>query len=99
MGGLETVKILVTGKNGFIGNNLVDRLLSEGHEIICFNDSKYKEIDAVIHLAAIAGIKPELQDACVHYKVNVLETVDLLEFCVKYSIPKFIFISSSSVFR
>jgi len=92
------VKILVTGKNGFIGNNLVDRLLSEEHEIIRLDDSKYKEIDAVIHLAAIAGIKPELQDACVHYKVNVLETVDLLEFCVKYSIPKFIFISSSSVY-
>jgi len=98
MGRFEVMKILVNGKNGFIGNNLVNCLFSLGHEIVCLDDDKYKGIDAVVHLSAIAGIRPELQDASMHYKVNVLETVDLLEFCVQYRIPKFIFISSSSVY-
>lgn len=32
------MKILVTGGNGFIGSNLIKRLLSEGHEVISIDD-------------------------------------------------------------
>lgn len=38
---LEEMKILVTGGAGFIGSNLIERLLKEGYDIVCldnFND-------------------------------------------------------------
>jgi UDP-glucose 4-epimerase len=32
------MKILVTGGNGFIGSNLIKKLLSEGHEVVSLDD-------------------------------------------------------------
>lgn len=37
-------QILVTGGAGFIGSNLIERLLKEGYEIVCldnFNEYKF----------------------------------------------------------
>ena len=31
-------KILVTGGAGFIGTNLIKRLLSEGHRVVCLDN-------------------------------------------------------------
>ena len=32
------MKILVTGGNGFIGSNLISRLMDEGHEVSSIDD-------------------------------------------------------------
>ena len=32
------MKILVTGGNGFIGSNLIKKLLSEGHDVVSLDD-------------------------------------------------------------
>lgn len=54
--------------------------------------------DAVIHLAAMAGVQPSLKNPDLYYDVNVNGTLQLLQACVKYKIDRFIFASSSSVY-
>src|SRR5450759_4031212 len=38
LGGLASVRVLVTGAAGFIGSNLVDRLLAAGHVVVGVDD-------------------------------------------------------------
>lgn len=54
--------------------------------------------DAIIHFAARAGVRPSINYPLLYQEVNVRGTQNLLEMAVKYSIPKFIFASSSSVY-
>ncbi|WP_205410045.1 GDP-mannose 4,6-dehydratase [Flavihumibacter solisilvae] len=54
--------------------------------------------DAVIHLAAKAGVRASIEDAQAYYEVNVKGTLSLLEFARQKFIQHFIFCSSSSVY-
>ena len=54
--------------------------------------------DAVIHLAARAGVRPSIRQADDYYRTNVLATLALLEYAKTTGIPKFLFASSSSVY-
>ena len=60
-----------------------------------FGEDRY---DAVIHLAARAGVRPSIENPRLYQKVNVEGTVNLLEWSAKKQIPKFILASSSSVY-
>lgn len=57
-----------------------------------------EEIDVVIHLAAQTGVRPSVQNPVLHYKVNVLGTVNVLQACVRHRIRKLVFASSSSIY-
>jgi UDP-glucuronate 4-epimerase len=57
-----------------------------------------KNVDLVIHLAAMAGVRPSIENPLLYAKVNITGTMNLLELCRKYCIRKFIFASSSSVY-
>lgn len=54
--------------------------------------------DAVVHLAARAGVRPSLQQPALYTRVNVLGTQHLLELAREFAVPKFVFASSSSVY-
>jgi len=54
--------------------------------------------DAVVHLAARAGVRPSLLYPGLYASVNVDGTVCLLELSRKYQVQKFVFASSSSVY-
>jgi UDP-glucuronate 4-epimerase len=54
--------------------------------------------DAVIHLAARAGVRPSLSDPLLYEQVNVQGTISLLEACRRYGVRKFVFASSSSIY-
>jgi UDP-glucuronate 4-epimerase len=55
-------------------------------------------IDAVVHLAARAGVRPSLKDPVLYEEVNCVATIHLLEAAVAHGKPKFVFASSSSVY-
>jgi UDP-glucuronate 4-epimerase len=54
--------------------------------------------DCVIHLAAKAGVRPSLENPMAYEETNIRGTYVLLEAARRYSVPKFIFGSSSSVY-
>ncbi|NUN02033.1 MAG: GDP-mannose 4,6-dehydratase [Bryobacteraceae bacterium] len=54
--------------------------------------------EAVIHLAARAGVRPSLSQPLLYEQVNVGGTIVLLEACRRLGVRKFILASSSSVY-
>ena len=56
------------------------------------------EFDAVVHLAAMAGVRPSLQDPLHYQDVNVRGTMILLEELKARPETRFVFASSSSVY-
>ncbi len=56
------------------------------------------EPDVVIHLAAMAGVRPSIENPSYYTSVNLCGTVNLLDGAVGVGCEKFIFASSSSVY-
>jgi UDP-glucuronate 4-epimerase len=54
--------------------------------------------DAIIHLAAKAGVRPSVSEPRVYTEVNVNGTMNLLELAERNGVRKFVFGSSSSVY-
>jgi UDP-glucuronate 4-epimerase len=55
-------------------------------------------IEAVVHLAARAGVRPSLEQPLLYQDINVGGTVNLLEASRLHGVKQFIFTSSSSVY-
>lgn len=58
----------------------------------------HDRFDAVIHLAARAGVRPSVTDPWLYLEVNANATLNLLDAAVRYDIPKFVLASSSSLY-
>jgi nucleoside-diphosphate-sugar epimerase len=56
------------------------------------------DFDAVINLAARAGVRHSVSDPWVYIDTNITGTLNLLEMCRHKRIPKFILASTSSVY-
>ncbi len=54
--------------------------------------------DCIVHLAALAGVRPSLERPAAYADVNVNGTTVLLEAAVRHGVPRFVFASSSSVY-
>ncbi|MSP61582.1 MAG: NAD-dependent epimerase/dehydratase family protein [Myxococcales bacterium] len=54
--------------------------------------------DAVVHLGALAGVRPSLEQPKRYQKVNIEGTLNLLEACRAHGVGRFLFASSSSVY-
>ncbi len=81
------------GKEGFTlvegdirDRELLNKLLSQDR------------IKVVVHLAAMAGVRPSIERPAIYEEVNVQGTINLLEACKGSGIERFVFASSSSVY-
>jgi UDP-glucuronate 4-epimerase len=54
--------------------------------------------DAVVHLAALAGVRPSMERQMDYEITNVVGTLRLLDHCRRFGTPHFVFASSSSVY-
>lgn len=56
------------------------------------------KFDAVINLAARAGVRYSIENPFVYYNTNTNGTVNLLELCKKHKVDKFVLASTSSLY-
>jgi len=59
---------------------------------------KSGQFDQVIHLAAMAGVRPSVQNPVLYQQVNLIGTMNILEAMRDFSAGHLIFASSSSVY-
>ena len=62
------------------------------------NETIGKGVDAIVHLAARAGVRPSIENPALYADVNINGTLVLLEATKRCGVGKFIFASSSSVY-
>jgi UDP-glucuronate 4-epimerase len=67
---------------------------TEGMKRICARG----QFDAIIHLAAMAGVRYSVENGPLYADINVHGTVNLLEAAHQAGIPHFVFASTSSVY-
>jgi UDP-glucuronate 4-epimerase len=63
-----------------------------------FVENTKRNFEAIINLAAHAGVRKSVENPRVYYETNVLGTLNLLELCKKFKVEKFILASSSSIY-
>lgn len=94
--------ILITGSSGFIGRYLKERLIGMGYTIKEFNSShgdivnskiEWADVNCVFHLAGKSFVPDSWNDPAEFFRVNVLGTLNVLEYCRKHSC-RMIFLSS-----
>ena len=56
------------------------------------------KFDAVINLAARAGVRYSVENPRIYMDTNIIGTLNLLELCRKYNIKKFVLASTSSIY-
>ena len=81
------------------------KFLAEGlfdqSSVITHHSSSVKDaplFDAIIPLAAKAGVRPSIEDPAGYQRANVIATQNLLEFAKEEEVQQFVFASSSSVY-
>ena len=102
-----TKKILITGKNSYVGNKLAEWLNKEPdkYEVVkeSVRDDKWKEIDfsvfdVVVHVAGIAHQDTKADQEELYYKINTDLTIELAEKSKAEGVKQFVFMSSMIVY-
>jgi UDP-glucuronate 4-epimerase len=75
----------------FVEGDFVDAALVER----LFTTNRF---DVVVHLGALAGVRPSLAQPKRYQRVNIEGTLNLLEACRAHGVRRFVFASSSSVY-
>ena len=94
--------------NPKIKENNIKELLNKSNFKLYRNDIRYREgvkrifkensIDMVVHLAAMAGVRPSIENPILYQEVNCMGTQNILEEMNENNIKNLVMASSSSVY-
>jgi UDP-glucuronate decarboxylase len=71
------MRILVTGGAGFLGSHLCDRLISDGHEVVCLDNLFTGRKENIVHLLANPHFEFMRHDVVDPFKVEVDQIYNL----------------------
>jgi UDP-glucuronate 4-epimerase len=60
--------------------------------------ARQPRLDAVINLAARAGVRPSVENPWIYYDTNTIGTLNLLELCRDHGVNRFVLASTSSLY-
>jgi len=86
----------LNGRPGFEFHRL-DITNRQKMRVLCESGKKNK-FDAVINLAARAGVRQSVENPWVYLDTNITGTLNLLELCREYDVKKFVLASTSSLY-
>ncbi|HOZ30270.1 MAG TPA: SDR family oxidoreductase [Bacteroidales bacterium] len=127
---LKSSKVLVTGGAGFIGSNIIEKLLEQDNFIVCLDNlstgkmanieafikhknfrfmnadirniescqQACKNIDIVLHQAALGSVPRSINDPITTNQVNIDGFLNMLIASRDNKIKRFVYASSSSVY-
>ncbi len=58
----------------------------------------HHKVDVTVHLAAMAGVRPSIENPDLYYDVNINGTINVLQACRRHGASRIVFASSSSVY-
>ena len=64
----------------------------------CGGEAGGPPYDAVINLAARAGVRPSVDDPWIYVQTNAMGNLNLLDLCRRDGVPKFVLASTSSLY-
>lgn len=101
-------KILVVGKNSYIGTSFINYMISNYPNEYQFNELdtygeewknfEYSKYDVVYQVAGIAHIKETQENSYLYYKVNRDLAVEIAKLAKNAGVKQFVYLSSMSVY-
>lgn len=94
------VKIIVTGKHGYLSNKIADFLNRQGHDVRkvsirgMVETCDYLDSEVIIHVAGLVSS----EDVNQFYEINTKKTQELFDIAERNHIKHFIYISSMAVY-
>ncbi|MFR2535253.1 MAG: GDP-mannose 4,6-dehydratase [Clostridia bacterium] len=88
-------------------NNIKHNLSNENYKLERIDIREAKEVDRIfsenkidniMHLAAMAGVRPSIENPVLYQEVNCLGSQNILEAMKRYNVNNIVFASSSSVY-
>lgn len=98
------MKILIIGKNSYIGNHLDEWCSNQGHEVyqldvltIDWENYDYSSYNTIVHVAGIVH-QPNCKDESLYHQANTVLPIEIASRAKQQGVRSYVFLSTMAVF-